>query len=428
MKPKTAIEHRIVDLSAQLPAITSVQLQPAFAKCFENHAVQSRKTLFCLECGHQWKLTANTPVTKTECENCHKKLTVTPRYDNGLQETDYCQIITASKDFQIVRVFCLSKTMKKNKASSFFWHEVMQLFIDEQGKVRSMSKNVMGMSRYYDQWVTHSTLTLKNYHHNRFYLRPGYVFPNKKILPLLKRNGFKTSFHGIAPQVLFRALLTDSIAETLLKSKQHDLLRYHIDNTSLKPDGIYWNAAKICIRNGYIIKDAKLWVDYLDLLDHFQKDLRSPKYLCPANLENAHNRLMAKKRAKIIRQTLERKKSEIARNQKFYFKAKQRFFGLVFTEKNISISVIETVREFLEEGSIHNHCVFTNDYYKKENSLILSAKVNGTPMETVQVSLEKFEVLQSRGLENKASRHNKAILSLVQRNMHHIKARMKKAA
>lgn len=318
--------------------------------------------------------------------------------------------------------------MKKNKTSSFFAHEVMQLFIDEKGRIKTMAKNVMGMSQYYDQWVVGSKLSLKSFHNLRFFLRPSYIFPNKKTLPIIKRNGFTGNFHGIAPQVLFHELLSDNIAETLLKTKQYDLLYYHIQNTVLKPMGKYWNALKICNRNHYIVKDAKLWVDYMDLLDHFNKDLRSPKYVCPVNLERAHNRLMAKKQEAIIRETLEKKKKQIARNQAAYFKAKQHFFGLAFSEKNISVKVIESVKEFLEEGCAHRHCVFTNEYYKKENSLILSAKVNGIPTETVQVSLKNFEILQSRGQGNKASKHNRAIIGLVQRNMHRIRARMEKAA
>ena len=118
-----------------------------------------------------------------------------------------------------------------------------------------------------------------------------------------------------------------------------------------------------------------------------------------------------------MKKTFEENKKQIGKNQKHYFKAKQHFFGLIFSEKNISISVIETVKEFLEEGCYHNHCVFTNEYYKKQNSLILSAKVGGIPTETIQLSLENFEVLQSRGRGNRASEYSRQILSLVNRNL-----------
>ena len=128
-----------------------------------------------------------------------------------------------------------------------------------------------------------------------------------------------------------------------------------------------------------------------------------------------------------MKKTFEENIKQIGKNQKHYLKAKQQFFGLVFCEKNISINVIETVKEFLEEGCFHNHCVFTNEYYKKQNSLILSAKVDGIPTETIQLSLENFEVLQSRGRDNKASKHNKQILSLINRNLYQVRNRMKAA-
>ena len=428
MKPKTATELKIVELSKNLPLITKQQNELAFTKCFDNYAIQSRKSIFCLECGHNWRVSDTTKLKKVTCEKCSKTLVITENYNNGLKETDYYQIITAADKFQIVRMVCISKTMRKNCLCFHFAHEVMQIFIDETGKSRTMSKNVMGLSRYYDQWIVSSELSLKsNDNNSRFYLIPSFVHPNKKMSPIVKRNGFKGKFFGIAPQILFKAILSDSIAETLLKTNQHDMLYYHIRNTSLKSKGIYWNAIKICIRNNYQIKDAKLWIDYIDLLQHFMKDIRSPKYVCPLNLKKAHDKLRAKKVKEIWKNTVEENKKQIGKNQRHYFKAKKQFFGLVFSEKNISINVIETIKEFLEEGCIHNHCVFTNEYYKKQNSLILSAKVNGVHAETIQISLENLEILQSRGKGNKATKYNKEIIKLVSKNLPNIRARMKTA-
>lgn len=429
MKPKSALECKIVALSNALPPITQKQNNAAFSKCFNKYAVQSRKSIFCLECGQTWKVSDNKKNINVTCVNCSKKLILSDNYRNGLTQTDYYQIITTVDKFQLIRMICITKSMRKNKECSFWAHEVMQIFIDENGKTRSMSKNVMGLSQYYDQWIVSSELSQKpNDNNSRFYLSPNYIIPNKKILPIIRRNGFKGNFHGIAPQVLFRAILTDGIAETLLKSNQIDLLYYHIRNTSIKSNGMYWSAIKICIRNNYLIKDAKLWVDYIDLLQYFNRDTRNPKYICPMDVAKTHDKLVAKKQEEIIKNTFEEKKKQITNNQRKYFKAKKQFFGLVFSEKNISINVIETIKEFLEEGCIHKHCVFTNEYYKKENSLILSAKVNGIHAETIQISLENLEVLQSRGIGNKATKYNKQIINLVSKNLHQIKARMKRAS
>ena len=43
------------------------------------------------------------------------------------------------------------------------------------------------------------------------------------------------------------------------------------------------------------------------------------------------------------------------------------------------------------------HCVFTNEYYLKADSLILSATIDGKRIETIEVSLKRMEVVQSRG-------------------------------
>ncbi len=428
MKPKTALENTIVTISNSLPPIIRKYHESALPRCFANYAVQSRNSIFCLECGHAWKQQQKKLLQKITCVNCGKKLELNDKYKNGIKETNYYQIVTALKGFQIVRMVCITKTMKKKARSSYFAHEVMQIFIDQNGNSRYLSKNVMGMSQYYDQWIIGSALTLKpNVKTIRFSLCPAYVFPNKKIIPMIKRNGFKGNFHSIAPQLLFKAILTDSIAETLLKAGQFDMLYYHIRNTALKRDGIYWNALKICMRKNYIIKDAKLWIDYIDLLEFYWKDIKSPKYLCPTVLEKAHDKLMERKQKEILNKTFDEKKLQIAKNQIHYFKAKKHFFGLFFSHKGITVNVIESVKDFLEEGCIHNHCVFTNEYYKKTNSLILSAKVNGIPMETVQVSLNNLEILQSRGKGNKASPYNKQILNLVTRNLHQIGNRMKMA-
>lgn len=76
-----------------------------------------------------------------------------------------------------------------------------------------------------------------------------------------------------------------------------------------------------------------------------------------------------------------------------------------------------------EEGKALHHCVYTNEYYKKKDSLILSAKNSeGARMETIEVSLKSFRVVQSRGLQNENSSWHKEILKLVENNINLIKA------
>jgi hypothetical protein len=106
---------------------------------------------------------------------------------------------------------------------------------------------------------------------------------------------------------------------------------------------------------------------------------------------------------------------------KEYVERNKKFFALEIKDKNISISVLKSVEEFKEEGDELNHCVYTNEYYLKEKSLILSAKVDGKRTETIELILPTLKIEQSRGLNNNPTEHHQKIIQLVTRNLTKIK-------
>ena len=69
-----------------------------------------------------------------------------------------------------------------------------------------------------------------------------------------------------------------------------------------------------------------------------------------------------------------------------------------------------------------HHCVYACGYYKKSTSLILGATIGGKRIETIEVSLKTFEVVQSRGVCNSVTEHHDAILRLMEANMDKIRA------
>ena len=71
-----------------------------------------------------------------------------------------------------------------------------------------------------------------------------------------------------------------------------------------------------------------------------------------------------------------------------------------------------------------HHCVFTNEYYRRDDSLILSASIDGQRLETVEVSLSRLEVAQSRGVCNKQTEYHDKIVRLVNDNMPLIQKRI----
>ncbi|CAI2768658.1 PcfJ domain-containing protein [Flavobacterium collinsii] len=146
----------------------------------------------------------------------------------------------------------------------------------------------------------------------------------------------------------------------------------------------------------------------------------------PENLNEAHDRLVAKKRKVQRKKHLLEIRQEIRETQQIYAEQKKPFFGLCFSKENLSISVIETVKDFMDQGDALHHCIFTNEYYTKKNSLILSAAIDNHPVETIEVSLQTLEIIQCRGPRNKYSKDHKKILNLLRKNLYQIKARIEK--
>jgi len=186
----------------------------------------------------------------------------------------------------------------------------------------------------------------------------------------------------------------------------------------------YWPSIKICLRNKYKVKDHRIYIDYLDLLKYFKKDLRNAKYVCPKNLMKEHDILMKKKREILRLEEQERNRLAILKRQENLEKARiefiermNKFFDLEFKKGLIKIVPLKSIDEFKKEGDILNHCVFTNEYYSKKESLILSARIRNKPIETIEISLDKLQVEQARGLNNKATKYHDQILEIINKNM-----------
>lgn len=421
MKPRTPQHKLVVALSAELKPISNKQKAWSYAY-LDKLAVLSRKTMFCLECGHSWKDRSfgESVPSRFNCPSCSSKLQLNVK---GIsRDCAYFAILTTHKGMQVVRMFFSSKHYKKLKKPECWAVEVMQHWIDEFGNVVTLSKQVNGFNQAYDAWLFYSELEVRAETYRcslRHSITPFKIYPVRKILPVIKRNGFNGSFYDLSPSGLFSLILTENFAETLLKTNQIPMLKHCYKKRSLQG---YESSIKICIRNGYIIPDASIWEDYIDLLVHFGKDIHNPKYVCPSNLAEAHDRLERKKRAEDRRKEIEILRQEIQENQRAYHEEKGKFLNLRFTEKDITIEPLKTVEEFMEEGDELKHCVFTNEYFKKADSLILSARIGNKPIETIQVSLENMDIVQSRGMSNMPSKHHKSILSLMKRSMPQIAA------
>lgn len=314
--------------------------------------------------------------------------------------------------------------MRKGMKAKPAYLEVGSYWIDSKSKT-----TVIGLQRtlgpYIDSFAFGSPLEIRRDNEAFQRISDEWIYPRIKVTDNIKRNGFKGSCHHIHPVTLFQELLTNPRAETLMKANEIELLRYLCARPTCKADiDTYWNTIKIANRKGYKVKDSQMWIDYIKMLERCGKDIQSPKYICPTNLQEAHDYYMRKvhiiedkkKRAEDIRKAQEREAS--------FKEQKEKFFGIRINDGEIEVKVLESVEEYRREAESQHMCLFSAEYDRRENSLIFSARIKGRIIETIEVDLKTLRVVQSRGVCNQNTEYHDRIVSLINANTHLIKERI----
>ncbi len=424
MKPRNKFEKAVLAQSKQLRTIPRKVSDWAFRECIEHYAYRLPKgRTTCMDCGHSWLMPEQTE--NCICPKCKAKLKVRLTYERKLQQKQYFTQLTTSGEYQVLRMFLLIVEMEKGCKTKPYVLEIGHYWWNSQGRKAVVAiQRVLG--HYIDTFSFATPLAIRNDNMAYNHITYAPIYPQSKAIANLRRNGFDGNFHDIVPTELIPALLTDPKAETLMKAGQYSMLRHYL-NRSFDMER-YWASIKICIRNGYTISDGSMWRDTIDLLRHFGKDTNSPKYVCPSDLKAEHDRLVRKRNMQIEREELEERIRKAEKYEQEYRKLKGVFFGIAFTDGTLQVRVLESVAEFAKEGTELHHCVFTNSYFLKKDSLVLSATIDGKRIETVEISLKTLKVVQSRGLLNFNTEYHDRIISLVDGNMNLIRKRMREAA
>ena len=424
MKPRNKFEKAVLEQSKHLRPITKTQSKWAFRECIDHFAYRLPKgRTTCMDCGHSWVM--NKHRETCTCPHCRAKLQVKETYERKLQQKQYFTLLTTCGEFQVLRMFLLIVGMEKGYKAQTSIIEIGQYWWNIQGRKALVAiQRILG--HYVDTFSFCAPMAIRNDNEAYQYAAYSQIYPKFKVTDTLRRNGFKNDFHDIAPTTLISALLSDSRVETLLKAGRTDHLRYFLGNKRTFEE--LWQSYKIAVRNGYEIVDISLWSDYVDTLRRLGKDIHNPKYLCPKDLKAEHDRRHEELLRLREREEIEQKQQKAMEDEKRFKELKSKFFGICFTDGTIQVHVLESVQEHLEEGVSMHHCVFSNAYYLKEDSLILSATIEGKRIETIEVSLRTLEVVQSRGVCNKNTAYHEQIVNLVNANRGLISRRMKATA
>lgn len=401
-------------------------LRWAKIECLEHKGYATKSRVICMDCGERFspELVKRKRAT---CPYCGTRLTIEKSKKRTDRQRIYFACAQIVGDFQVIRNFELYANYGSGEQARYFCWEILQHWIREDGKREVVARNHT-TNFYCDSWSGNMEIRSRDYKGryyqsaNKYDVYPFKYHPDSTFKDIYRKYGIDKNLQELTALEAIYFIPKNSRAETLLKAKQYGLLGFAHSNNGVSSR--YWQSMKICIRNNYKVKDAKMWIDYLDLLNYFNKDLRNAHYVCPKNLKAAHDYWMDKKRIKQQQEELEKKRQKMLLDEEKYIKQKSQFFGLTFSDRNLKVKVLESIKEFLEEGDALHHCVFTNEYYKKHDSLILSARIDNKPIETVEVSLKKLSVIQARGLRNNPTQYHDQIVDLVNRNIHKIADRV----
>lgn len=411
MKPRTKLEREVTELSKVLTPCEKGIKKLAFDN-ISRLAFHTSKTYWCSICQNTDTL-KSLKANNCKC-SCGETLELHPTRNRKYSESFYLGFAEMMGDFQVIRHFLVEIESRKDWNVEISIDENIQHFIKD-GKTTIISRKLLSTAnpKYGEMNIKKPT------YYNKYCYSPSIFkyhewsrFSDDLMMRGVSHKMTNTRFEEVTRVISY------SKAETLLKAERFDLFQYAQYNIGAV--GMYWSSVKLAIKNNYFPTDVKTWFDHLDLLRGFGKDLRSPKYIFPDNLTVEHQKLIAKRRKIDEQKADEQKRKKAIQDQKKFLEEKAKFFGLKFESDNISIKVLESIEEFIEQGDLFKHCVFTNSYYTKEHSLIFGAYYNDVPVETVEVSLKEMKVVQSRGLQNKASEYNAQIVQLVNQNINTI--------
>lgn len=426
MKPKTKLQKRVAELSYKLSCIDRKQVEWARENVVAHVAFTTKNRVLCSECGEFFENKGYKDESIQVCPECGRKLKIVISQRKNAYEEAYFCIVDRCEEFQVFRYFYIDRTGKPGARAHYYIDEVMQKWMGDDGSVTIMAKSRLMSSGYmFDGWAHSSDLAIRM--PGKYYYSFGYnvsvanTYPVQKWKNEYKRFGVNRQIKEMDPFRLLRRVRLDSHAETLLKSKQYQLLAYSgVTET-------HWPSIKICIRNNYIVRDASMYVDYLQLLGLYGKDLRNAYYVCPKNLKKEHDLYVARRQRDRDRAERNRQAKELLRQRDAELAFMERIkalVDLVISDSNITIVPLKSLEEFKQEGDIMKHCVFACKYWDKPDSLILSARIEDKPIETIEVNLNTFKVVQSRGVCNSTTKYHDQIVQLVNKNINLIRQRI----
>lgn len=327
----------------------------------------------------------------------------------------YAVINQSYQGWQVLRYFRITRHRNRQREVSYDTWEVMQ-FWSKVGEGQVFLARQRTMRIYVDNFAYNSELEIRKHSvgYGGLYVADiPYAYIYEKSAEGAFKYAGKYGFDDIRRYEVYEFLARNKFAETLLALRP-DIARmmmhrgYYAD--------FYFQAFRIAIRHNYEIEQPLSYMDYLNALHYLGKDMHNPYYVCPEDFHAMHDKYIHQ-----MQEVKEKVKAEqIAKEQKAanekYLDWRKRFFDMLISDGKVECRVLRSVKDFYDEGESMHNCVYKCGYYKKPNSLIFSARVDGKRVETVEFDLNRNIVVQAYGKCNKFSEYHNEIVSLVNAN------------
>lgn len=424
MKARTKAHREVMELSSTLPALNEKDI--ADAKKAYAGIYYGAKEAWCDVCGHVWQSDLwKNPKEKEVCPHCGARGKAIKGAGKTMSESKYyATCVRRCGEWQVLRtMFCHRITRKGCEKKFWYKNEVFQRWMKPDTKDVVIGYGVYGCCYYYDQWNTTGRWEIRTDHAR--YEAVGEVCGRSYLTAIVKRNGLKALRKEMNARWLLWLMIHEPKAEILAKGGQWEMLNYLTYSHKELTDK--WPIVRVAMRHGYIIKDASMWCDMVDALARCGKDCHNPMYVCPENLMKAHDDAMlmdARREDREAMKEADNKERIWAKKiiddrliAESYYKRVGKWLGIVIKVGDIEIRPLQSVKAFYEEGEAMHHCVFRNEYYKKGDVLVLSARKAGARMETIELSTKTWTILQCRGRFNKNSAYHNKIVGLMNNNI-----------
>lgn len=433
--PRLSIKTRreIERLSASLPAMSARLERESRIIC--GTAWIGKKVGWCDVCGEEFEHQLwDSRKKEIRCPKCGAKVALKKSPQKKVSNnTYYFQEVTVAGEWQVVRTwFCRREAKRRIMYGSeemlpmsvkYEAREVYQRFIRKGTVPIIIGLGVQGASFYCDVWKWDSEWKIRK-EDSQHYIG-AWVATRPKLLPELKMRGLTRLSDNCSASNQIEKVFNDWEAEVLLKAGAKEMYDFFISHTRSMMD--YWPSVRVALRHHYHVKDVSLWLDLLGMLNAEGKDLRNPHYVCPADLKAEHDRWMEIRRRRWEKQRAEEEERERRRQAELLDEDGQsnadyrdrlgKMLGVIVNVGDIELRPLQSIKEFYEEGEAMHHCVFTNGYYRKDECLIIGARVNGERAETIEIDTEEWRIIQCRGKHNQDSQYHEAIMEAMTNNM-----------